>query len=63
MAKPAVIAQSDTYDLVEGTPIYLDIAVNGDVNRNAAWYYSDPKPEAQKIRVHVGFWNGVHVVR
>lgn len=47
----------------KGTANYFDIVVNGEVNRNAAWYYSDPKPAAQKIRGYVGFWKGVHVVR
>jgi uncharacterized protein (DUF427 family) len=47
----------------KGTAKYFDLVVDGEVNRNAVWYYSDPKPEAQKIRGHVAFWKGVHVVR
>ena len=41
-----------------GTAKYFDLIVDGEVNRNAVWYYSDPKPEAQKIRRHAAFWKG-----
>lgn len=47
----------------KATANYFDLVVEGEVNRNAAWYYSDPTPEAQKIRGHVAFWKDVHVVR
>ena len=42
----------------KGTAKYFDLIVDGEVNRNAVWYYSDPKPEAQKIRRHAAFWKG-----
>jgi len=41
----------------------FDIVVHGEVNQNATWYYSAPKPEAQKVRGYVRFWKGVDVVR
>jgi uncharacterized protein (DUF427 family) len=31
------------------------------VNANAAWFYADPKPEAEAIRGRVAFWKGVQV--
>ena len=45
----------------KGTASYYDIAVNGEINGDAAWYYPDPKPEAIEIKDHVAFWKGVEV--
>ena len=44
-----------------GTAHYYDVVVNGEVNANAAWFYPDPKPEAEAIRGRVAFWKGVQV--
>lgn len=45
----------------KGTAHYYDVVVGEDVNRDAAWYYPDPKPAAQNIKGHVAFWRGVKV--
>lgn len=45
----------------KGTARYFTISVNGALNPNAAWTYPDPKPEAERIRNYVAFWNGVDV--
>jgi len=45
----------------KGTAKYYDVVVNGKTNEQAAWYYADPKPEAEKIRGRVAFWKGVRV--
>ena len=45
----------------KGTASYYDVEVNGEVNRNAAWYYPNPSEAASHIRNHVAFWNGVKV--
>ena len=45
----------------KGTASYFDIVVDGDVNENAAWYYPEPKVEAENIKDHVAFWKGVDV--
>lgn len=45
----------------KGTAHYYTIAVGGDENPDAAWYYPDPKPEAENIRGMVAFWQGVEV--
>jgi uncharacterized protein (DUF427 family) len=45
----------------KGTAHYYDVVVNGEVNANAAWFYPDPKPEAEAIRGRVAFWKGVQV--
>lgn len=46
----------------KGMASYYDICVNGKVNKDAAWYYSDPKPAAGHIAGHVAFWNGVEIM-
>jgi uncharacterized protein (DUF427 family) len=45
----------------KGTANYYDIDVDGETNPGAAWYYSDPKPEAANIKGYVAFWKGVQV--
>ncbi len=45
----------------KGTASYYDVAVDGDTNPGAAWYYPDPKPEAANIKNYVAFWKGVEV--
>ena len=45
----------------KGTAHYYDVVVGEKVNRDAAWYYPDPKPAAQNIKDHVAFWRGVTV--
>jgi uncharacterized protein (DUF427 family) len=45
----------------KGEASYYDISVNGDVNKDAAWYYPEPKEAAANIKDRVAFWNGVAV--
>lgn len=45
----------------KGTARYLDVAVDGDVNPAAAWYYPEPRKAAAQIRDRVAFWRGVTV--
>ncbi len=45
----------------KGTASYYDVAVNGAVNENAAWYYPQPKDAAAEITNYVAFWKGVTV--
>ncbi len=83
-----VIAESDTYETVEGNVYfpksaikseffkpsdthttcpwkglasYYDVAVDGQTNKDAAWYYPAPKEAAANIKDHVAFWHGVKV--
>ncbi|ATB27514.1 DUF427 domain-containing protein [Melittangium boletus] len=85
-----VLAESDTYEEVEGNVYfpreavkraalqdsgthttcpwkgvasYYDVVVDGQVNKDAAWYYPEPKDAARGIRDHVAFWKGVQVER
>ncbi|MGH9185475.1 MAG: DUF427 domain-containing protein [Acidimicrobiales bacterium] len=45
----------------KGQASYYDVAAGGDVNRNAAWCYPDPMPEAKMVEGYVGFWHGVAI--
>lgn len=45
----------------KGKASYYTIQVDGKVNPDAAWYYSDPKPAAAEIKNYVAFWKGVSV--
>lgn len=47
----------------KGTASYYDIVVNGEVNKDAAWYYPDPKPAANNIKGYIAFWKGVEIER
>jgi uncharacterized protein (DUF427 family) len=86
----AVIAESDSYEMVEGnvyfpadavkrehlrdsdthticpwkgTASYYTVVADGQENRDAAWYYPDPKAAAKNIAGHIAFWRGVAVER
>ena len=39
-----------------------DVVVDGKVNKNAAWYYPEPKDAAKQIKGRVAFGKGVEVV-
>jgi uncharacterized protein (DUF427 family) len=47
----------------KGTASYYTVVVDGEENRDGAWYYPDPKPAAAKIKNHVAFRCGVQVER
>ena len=45
----------------KGNASYYHVSVNGEVNRDAAWYYPEPKEAARNITGRVAFWKGVQV--
>jgi len=45
----------------KGQASYYTLEVDGQVNEAAAWYYPEPKAEAERIRGRVAFWKGVEV--
>jgi uncharacterized protein (DUF427 family) len=45
----------------KGTASYYTLAVNGQENKDAAWYYPEPKPAAAEIKGRIAFWKGVTV--
>lgn len=54
---------SDTHTTCgwKGEASYYNVIVNGEVNKDAAWYYPQPKDAAKNIENHVAFWKGVKV--
>jgi uncharacterized protein (DUF427 family) len=45
----------------KGTASYYTVTVDGQANKDAAWYYPEPKDAAKEIKDHVAFWRGVQV--
>jgi uncharacterized protein (DUF427 family) len=54
---------SDTHTTCswKGEASYYDVVVGDEVNKDAAWYYPDPKAAAEEIKNYVAFWRGVSV--
>jgi uncharacterized protein (DUF427 family) len=55
--------ESETHTICpwKGTASYYDVVVGGDVNKDAAWFYPEPKDAAKEIKDRVAFWRGVKV--
>ena len=45
----------------KGTAHYHTIVAGGAENRDAAWYYPEPKAAAAEIKDRIAFWKGVVV--
>ena len=45
----------------KGQASYHNVQVDGQVNRDAAWYYPSPRPAAAQIEGYLAFWRGVKV--
>ena len=45
----------------KGTAHYYSVAIDGAENKDAAWYYPEPKAAASQIKDYVAFWKGVEV--
>ncbi|MGB7415103.1 MAG: DUF427 domain-containing protein [Thermosynechococcaceae cyanobacterium] len=54
---------SDTHTTCswKGVASYYTLAVKGETNKDAAWYYPEPKDAAKNIVGYVAFWRGVKV--
>jgi uncharacterized protein (DUF427 family) len=54
---------SDTHTTChwKGLASYYDVAIDGQVNSDAAWYYPEPSKAAERIKDRVAFWHGVKV--
>ncbi len=59
----AVLSNSPTTSICpwKGTAHYYTLTVDGAENRDAAWYYPEPKAAAKAIAGRVAFWKGVEV--
>ncbi len=61
--KKEFLHSSDTHTTCpwKGLASYYTLAVNGEKNKDAAWYYPKPKDAAKEIKDRVAFWRGVEV--
>jgi uncharacterized protein (DUF427 family) len=58
-----MLVASDTHTVChwKGTASYYTIEANGKSNKDAAWYYPDPKPAASEIAGYIAFWKRVQI--
>ncbi len=47
----------------KGIASYYDVEVNGQINKDAAWYYPNPTEKAKNIKNRIAFWNGVIITK
>lgn len=45
----------------KGAASYFNVEVDGQENKDAAWYYPNPSSLADKIKNYVAFWKGVQI--
>lgn len=45
----------------KGTASYYDVVVDGETNKDAAWYYPETSELAKNIKGYIAFWKGVRV--
>lgn len=45
----------------KGLASYYTVEVDGKSNKDAAWFYPEPKPAAKHITDHIAFWRGVTI--
>ena len=55
------LSETNTVCGWKGTASYYDIEVNGAINKDAAWFYAEPKTAAREIARRVAFRKGVQV--
>lgn len=55
--------ESDTHTSCpwKGTASYYHIEVDGQINKDVAWYYPTTKEKAKHIEGYIAFWWGVKV--
>ena len=61
--KKKYLQPSDTHTTCpwKGLASYYSVEVDGKTNKDAAWFYPNPKDAAKQIKDHVAFWKGVKV--
>lgn len=62
--KKEYFKQSDTHTTCpwKGIASYYSLEVDGQINKDAAWYYPETSELAKSIEGKVAFWKGVQVV-
>jgi uncharacterized protein (DUF427 family) len=60
---PEYFKPSDSHTMCpwKGIASYYTIVVGDEQNRDAAWFYPQPKEAARQIAGRVAFWKGVEV--
>ena len=60
---PALLKPSATTTVCgwKGTANYYTLVAGDAENKDAAWYYADPKSAAANIKGRLAFWKGVKV--
>jgi uncharacterized protein (DUF427 family) len=60
---PALLKPSATTTVCgwKGIANYYTLVAGGAENRDAAWYYAEPKAAAAEIKGRLAFWKGVKV--
>ena len=46
----------------KGVATYYSVVVDGQENKDAAWTYLEPHPEALMLKDHFAFWKGIDIV-
>lgn len=46
----------------KGEASYYSLNVNGEINKDAVWYYAQPSELAKQVKDKVAFWKGVKVI-
>ena len=61
--KADLLLSTDTHTTCpwKGLASYYTLVVDGKENRDAAWYYPEPKEAAANIKDHIAFWKGVQI--
>jgi uncharacterized protein (DUF427 family) len=61
----AYLQPSETHTVCgwKGTASYYDLVVDGQVNRDGAWYYPTTSDAAKNVEGYVAFWRGVAIDR
>jgi uncharacterized protein (DUF427 family) len=61
--KKEFLTESDAHTAChwKGVASYYNVVVNEEKADDAAWYYPDPRPLAERIKGYIAFWHGVKV--
>lgn len=61
--KKEYLRESQTHTVCpwKGTASYHSLEVDDKINKDAAWYYPEPKELAKRIKDRVAFWKGVKI--
>ena len=61
--KKEYFKNSETHTICpwKGEASYYNVEVDGETNKDAAWYYPHAKEKAKNIENYIAFWKGVKV--